>query len=578
MGNDETLNIIVKLQDQASKALDTMKGNVEKLQPAFQKMAAIGTVAFTAITAVAVTSFKAFADAEAQTVVTNQALQNSFDSLSQDQLATLEKTLGNSTDALGALKDSAQAAGKAAIQLGFDDETAANSFAKLFGATKSVAEAQKELAIAEDLARYKNISLEEATQKLILVHAGATKELKALGLAVDDGATAMQNIDSIMKQTTGTAVVFSKTAAGAMQIMKVNADNLKESIGGALKPAFDKLKTTLVPLVQKFVDWAEKNPELLEKIILIGGAVTGLIAAVGILGMAIGPLTVGLGFLATAASGVAAAFVAVGLPIILIIAAIALLVVAIILIIKHWDKIKEKTLEVWNELTAFLSGVWDSITDAIIEKWEAVKSFFSETWEKIKQNFLDKIAEIQLAWNTFWQNISDFVTEKWTAIKDAVSSGWNWMKEKFSAFAEPIKKAWNGLWDGLTSGVTTAWEGVKKTIKDSINWIIEKINVVINAINTVAQKGAKVIGFNAPQIPNIPLLAEGGIVNSPTLAMIGEAGPEAVIPLSKMNSLGGGGINITINNPEFRTRDDESRLRRFLDDYFRTLMVNHKIS
>jgi hypothetical protein len=45
---------------------------------------------------------------------------------------------------------------------------------------------------------------------------------------------------------------------------------------------------------------------------------------------------------------------------------------------------------------------------------------------------------------------------------------------------------------------------------------------------------------------NIPKMAAGGIVNQPTLAMIGEAGPEAVIPLSRMGQMGGG-INITVN-------------------------------
>jgi hypothetical protein len=50
-------------------------------------------------------------------------------------------------------------------------------------------------------------------------------------------------------------------------------------------------------------------------------------------------------------------------------------------------------------------------------------------------------------------------------------------------------------------------------------------------------------------MPNIPMLAEGGIVTGPTLAMIGEGnGPEAVIPLSRMGEFGmGGGSGITIN-------------------------------
>ena len=48
-----------------------------------------------------------------------------------------------------------------------------------------------------------------------------------------------------------------------------------------------------------------------------------------------------------------------------------------------------------------------------------------------------------------------------------------------------------------------------------------------------------------PSMPNIPRMADGGIVNSPTLALIGEAGPEAVVPLDKMNT--GGGVTINVN-------------------------------
>jgi phage-related minor tail protein len=51
---------------------------------------------------------------------------------------------------------------------------------------------------------------------------------------------------------------------------------------------------------------------------------------------------------------------------------------------------------------------------------------------------------------------------------------------------------------------------------------------------------------NPPDIKNIPRLAEGGIVSSPTLALIGEAGPEAVVPLSGSNRPNMGN-NVTIN-------------------------------
>jgi hypothetical protein len=63
---------------------------------------------------------------------------------------------------------------------------------------------------------------------------------------------------------------------------------------------------------------------------------------------------------------------------------------------------------------------------------------------------------------------------------------------------------------------------------------------------------AKVSVTGGAKIPftgrGVPMMAQGGIVNRPTLAMIGEKGPEAVIPLNKAGGIGGGAVyNITVN-------------------------------
>jgi hypothetical protein len=46
---------------------------------------------------------------------------------------------------------------------------------------------------------------------------------------------------------------------------------------------------------------------------------------------------------------------------------------------------------------------------------------------------------------------------------------------------------------------------------------------------------------------NVPMFADGGIVNSPVLGIVGENGPEAIIPLDRIGDMGGGGTNVTIN-------------------------------
>ena len=55
------------------------------------------------------------------------------------------------------------------------------------------------------------------------------------------------------------------------------------------------------------------------------------------------------------------------------------------------------------------------------------------------------------------------------------------------------------------------------------------------------------LGGKGFDVPNIPMLAEGGIVTSATLAMIGERGPEAVIPLDRMGQMGGNNVTINVN-------------------------------
>jgi hypothetical protein len=67
--------------------------------------------------------------------------------------------------------------------------------------------------------------------------------------------------------------------------------------------------------------------------------------------------------------------------------------------------------------------------------------------------------------------------------------------------------------------------------------------------------------FRIPNMPEIsvPFLADGGIVTGPTLAMIGEAGDEAVIPLNRAGSFGGDTFNVTVQLPAGTDGDDVVR-------------------
>lgn len=142
--------------------------------------------------------------------------------------------------------------------------------------------------------------------------------------------------------------------------------------------------------------------------------------------------------------------------------------------------------------------------------WKNIVNTITGAWQEIQYLFTTGIALISEAWTAVWTTVGDFVQSKWTEIVNGVKSGVN----------DVI---------GILNGLIAA---------------IDAIKINIPAITLGSLKiGAQSIGFNIPQIP---LLADGGIVNSPTLAMIGEAGPEAVIPLSGSGAGAFGGITINV--------------------------------
>jgi hypothetical protein len=129
-----------------------------------------------------------------------------------------------------------------------------------------------------------------------------------------------------------------------------------------------------------------------------------------------------------------------------------------------------------------------------------------------------------------------------------VSKSASGLTDKFSEIFDNIKAKFSSIWSGMGNAVKQAFAGVSNIVKGFFNTYIGFFNFIIEKLNKISVKLPSALGGGSfgVDIPSIPMLASGGLVNSPTLAMIGEAGPEAVIPLSKMNAMSSG-INVTIN-------------------------------
>jgi len=130
-------------------------------------------------------------------------------------------------------------------------------------------------------------------------------------------------------------------------------------------------------------------------------------------------------------------------------------------------------------------------------------------------------------------------------------------------------KWWKKLFGGILDIGKSVIGGLLDIIKTPFNFLIKVINKILSKIKFEVDVpkllGGGTIGIDLSD-KQIPMLAKGGIVNKPTLAMIGEDGPEAVIPLNKKNNPSGIGMggtyNITVNAGGITDRTDKRALAR----------------
>jgi hypothetical protein len=135
---------------------------------------------------------------------------------------------------------------------------------------------------------------------------------------------------------------------------------------------------------------------------------------------------------------------------------------------------------------------------------------------------------------------------------------------------------------GVGHIISNVFSFVLNGVKAYINTIIGLINFVIGIINKIHFKipdwvpklGGKEFGVN---IPKIPMLADGGIVNKPTLAMIGEAGPEAVIPLKRGGMGQGMIVNIHVAGSVIAEKDLAVKVRNEMAQLLRRKGLNPAI-
>ena len=277
-----------------------------------------------------------------------------------------------------------------------------------------------------------------------------------------------------------------------------------------------------------FSAWISENMEMVQLIVTLVGSFA---AAWVLVNTALAMWNV-ISLIATAgatALGTAVAFLTA--PVTLIIAGIAALIAVVALLITHWDQVKQ----VGTAALQFLQEVWAAACEwfnAIVV--QPLAALFSTFWQTVQNLAQLALSKLQAIWGTLcgWMQrlVIDPLTSMWTGFKDIVLN----------------------LWDGIAGGVRGAVNSIIGFVNGMIRAAVDGVNTVIRLLNSISfevpgwvpEIGGKTFGFDIPTVsaPQIPMLARGGVIRQPVLAMMGEyagaaTNPEIAAPESRLREL-----------------------------------------
>lgn len=335
-------------------------------------------------------------------------------------------------------------------------------------------------------------------------------------------------------------------------------------------------------------NFIKKHKEIILSI--IGGLVSGIIAffIAGNWGAITGAIASVIGWIELIPTALGLAGLALTTPAALIAGAVAVVTTAFLYLWQTSDSFRNALINGWNALVIALTpyfkaimgalklvgdflvtvlkpilfllwDAWCTVVDNIVKVtmslWTnciaPVVKFLGECLKKI----IDGLNEIWQVWKPTIEKIGEILIVIWNnCLKPVI----NWLGNEFiqafrnvGNYIKPILESlkimfgglidfivgvftgnWQKAWQGVQNIFRGIFDGLTNIAKKPLNAIIDAINAMIRGLNKIKLPnwipGFGGMGIN---IPTIPKLAKGGIVDAPTIAMVGEAGKEAVMPL-----------------------------------------------
>ncbi|HHG8367716.1 TMP repeat family [Streptococcus pneumoniae] len=217
-----------------------------------------------------------------------------------------------------------------------------------------------------------------------------------------------------------------------------------------------------------------------------------------------------------------------------------------------WDAI----VNIFSGIGEWFSGVFQGAWDAIVNIFTPIGSWFGQRWADVTSALANIGAWFTDIFQKAWTGLTNIFSklglwfgERWADVTSVLANVSSWFGNMFTSAYNAVKNAFSsiggffsGVWSTVQSIFVNAGQKVGSAVggafKSAVNAVLGTIENVVNGfigmINGVLGVVRNLPGLGwvgSVSTVSLPRLARGGIVDSPTIAMIGEAGKEAVVPL-----------------------------------------------
>lgn len=366
------------------------------------------------------------------------------------------------------------AVSKVSARAGLDDEELMDTLGRLTRVTGSAAKAQQEMAIAADIARARNVSLEAATQIVSKAHLGQLGALKRIGIEIpkvttaqdalrasgekvsaeamkaakaqDELATRQAAVAALQRQYAGASEEYGRSTSGAVDRAKVAWENLQETLGAKL-----------LPVVGRVSEWFLRNMPTIERV------VSKTMSAIGVVIEALSPvfsrLIAGISMVASAAE-------------------------------RYWPQVQQAAAKVVAWYRGTLAPAIENVLTAIRKAWE----IFGPAITRVATAAFNQIKTVV---TTAMKIIGGTVEAVLALIRGDWSEAWNKLKQVAKAALDGVVATIRNI-GGLARDAAFAVgqaivQGIAAGLDSLKDWLVGKAKAIADAV-VGAFKGALHIG------------------------------------------------------------------------------------